>query len=84
MDGRDDINDPITIEQAYRAMLVFLGREADLTESSDLADLLAEYAVDDTGQPRDPAVWDEWLDAVGQAVKGRRAGDAGGDHPALE
>ena len=78
------MGDNITIGQAFRAMLVFLGREADLTESSDLADLLGEYRLDDAGAPRDPSAWDAWLDAVGKVVNGRREGDQPADHPALE
>ena len=62
-------NDTMTVEQAYRAMLAFLEREVDLTESSDLADLVSEYKLGADGQSRDPAIWEEWLDAVGK-VKG--------------
>jgi hypothetical protein len=59
----------MTVEQAYRAMLAFLEREVDLTESSDLADLVSEYKLGADGQSRDPAIWEEWLTAVGK-VKG--------------
>lgn len=59
--------DTLTVEQAYRAMLAFLEREVDLTESSDLADLLAGYRLDADGRTSDPALWDEWLEAVGRA-----------------
>jgi hypothetical protein len=58
--------DTLTVEQAYRAMLAFLEREVDLTECADLADLLAGYRLDGDGQPRDPALWDEWMQAVAQ------------------
>lgn len=61
--------DTLTTAQAYRAMLLFLEREAAVTESSDLADLLSEYRLDDAGQPADPAVWDEWLDAVAHVAR---------------
>jgi hypothetical protein len=59
----------ITIEQAYRVMLAFLEREVDLTESSDLADLVSEYKLGADGKTRDPAIWEEWLEAVGKVVK---------------
>jgi hypothetical protein len=59
--------DTLTVEQAYRAMLAFLEREVDLTESSDLADLLAGYRLGADGRTSDPALWDEWLDAVDRA-----------------
>jgi len=54
----------MTVEQAYRAMLAFLQREVELTESSDLADLVSEYRLGADGQPRDPTLWEEWLEAV--------------------
>jgi hypothetical protein len=58
----------MTAEQAYRAMLAFLQREVELTESSDLADLVSEYKLGPDGQPKDPALWEEWLEAVGKAT----------------
>jgi hypothetical protein len=58
----------LTIEQAYRAMLAFLEREVSLTESSDLADLLSGYRLDGDGRTADPAIWDEWLEAVGRVA----------------
>ena len=63
----DASNQPLPVEQAYRAMLAFLEREVDLTESSDLADLLAGYRLDEDGRTSDPALWEEWLEAVGRA-----------------
>ena len=62
----DASHQALTVEQAYRAMLAFLEREVDLTESSDLADLLAGYRLDEDGRTRDPALWEEWLEAVGR------------------
>jgi hypothetical protein len=59
-------NQTLTVEQAYRAMLAFLEREVELTECSDLADLLAGYRLDGDGQTKDPALWEEWLEAVGR------------------
>ena len=56
----------MTVEQAYRAMLAFLEREVELTESSDLADLVSEYRLGADGHPRDPSLWEEWLEAVGK------------------
>ena len=63
----DASNQTLTVEQAYRAMLAFLEREVELTESSDLADLLAGYRLDEDGRTSDPALWEEWLEAVGRA-----------------
>ena len=66
----DASTDTLTVEQAYRAMLAFLEREVELTECSDLADLLAGYRLDDDGRTSDPALWDEWMDAVAQVQAG--------------
>jgi hypothetical protein len=59
----------ITVEQAYQVMLAFLQREVELTESSDLADLVSEYKLGADGKTRDPAIWEEWMEAVGKVVK---------------
>ena len=61
----------LTVEQAYRAMLAFLEHEVELTECSDLADLLAGYRLDKDGRTSDPALWDEWLEAVGKVQTGK-------------
>jgi hypothetical protein len=66
----DASTETLTVEQAYRAMLAFLEREVELTECSDLADLLAGYRLDDDGRTSDPALWDEWMDAVARVQAG--------------
>jgi hypothetical protein len=58
------MDNTMTVEQAYRAMLAFLEREVELTESSDLADLVSEYKLGADGKTRDPALWEEWMEAV--------------------
>lgn len=66
------MDDSITTAQAYRAMLAFLQREVELTESSDLADLVSEYRLGTDGQPADPAVWTAWLEAIGKVAQGNK------------
>jgi hypothetical protein len=61
----------MTAEQAYQAMLAFLQREVELTESSDLADLVSEYRLGADGRPRDPSLWEEWMEAVRQVQDAR-------------
>jgi hypothetical protein len=58
----------LTVKQAYETMLVFLKRECELTESEDLAELLAQYALTDDGTTRDPDAWNAWLQAVAQVA----------------
>lgn len=64
----------MTVEQAYQAMLAFLQREVELTESSDLADLVSEYRLGADGHPRDPSLWEEWLEAVASTRRPRGGG----------
>jgi hypothetical protein len=58
----------LTVKQAYETMLVFLKRECELTESEDLAELLAQYALTNDGTTRDPDAWNAWLQAVAQVA----------------
>ncbi|MFL6673423.1 MAG: hypothetical protein ACJ8LG_09045 [Massilia sp.] len=74
----DAVPASLTVRQAYEAMLVFLKRECDLTESEDLADLLAQYAFTSDGGTRDPDVWESWLRATAQVTG---AGKDGGSQP---
>jgi hypothetical protein len=68
----------LTVRQAYEAMLVFLTREADLMDSEDLDELLAQYAFKADGKTRDPDAWDGWLKAVAQVTG---SGNATGSNP---
>jgi hypothetical protein len=69
------MDNTMTVEQAYRAMLAFLEREVELTESSDLADLVSEYKLGADGKTRDPALWEEWMEAVASVRRPREGGD---------
>jgi hypothetical protein len=58
----------LTVRQAYQAMLLLLERECELSESGDLAELLAEYGLTSDGTARDPDAWAAWLRAVDQVA----------------
>jgi hypothetical protein len=66
----------LTIRQAYEAMLVLLEREADLTDSEDIAELVSQYAFKRNGEPRDPDAWDSWLKAVAEVAARKDDGSA--------
>jgi hypothetical protein len=66
----------LTVRQAYEAMLVFLTREADLMDSEDLDELLAQYAFKPDGKTRDPDAWEGWLKAVAQVTGSGNASDS--------
>lgn len=55
-------------QEAFQALTIFLSafyRRA----GDDMATLLADIEVESDGDTRDPAAWDDWVDAV-RAVKG--------------
>jgi hypothetical protein len=58
----------LTVEQAYRAMLVFLEREYNISHSDELGGLLGGLQVLQDGKTADPAAWGDWLDAVRQVL----------------
>jgi hypothetical protein len=68
----DSAHPTLTVELAYRAMLVFLESECSASESSELADLLSGCRMDQDGHTGDPAVWNAWIAAVELAVKAHK------------
>jgi hypothetical protein len=61
----------ITVRQAYDAMLIFLQRYYERTDSSELGGLLGGFAVNEgDGRTMDPAAERDWHDAV-EAVLAR-------------
>jgi hypothetical protein len=49
---------------AYRAMLRFLEDYFDRTRSDEIGILLGGLALNQDGQPMDPACWHDWMVAV--------------------
>lgn len=74
-------NEPavLTVEQAYKAMLLFLKGENELSESMELDELLSQYALKGEGKTVDPAAWRAWLNAVAQVSAGAPAGNPWAD-----
>lgn len=48
-------------------MFVFLEHRYSLTESDDLGALLGSMALLAGGGTADPAIWEDWLSAIGKA-----------------
>lgn len=67
----------LSARQAYEAMLLFLKREADLTESEELDELLVQYRLMPDGGTHDPQAWEAWQKAVEQVLGGGKAGGPG-------
>jgi hypothetical protein len=45
-------------------MFAFLEHRHDMINSADLAGLLGSMSLLPDGNPADPAVWEDWLDAI--------------------
>lgn len=59
------MDDKMTIPEAYRAMVLFLEKEWELTGKPDeLGSLLGSMSTLQDGLPVDPANWEQWLEAV--------------------
>jgi hypothetical protein len=61
------MEEKITIKQAYASMYYFLENLYHLTKSDDLGGFLGGMSLLEDRKPADPAVWDDWLDAVKKA-----------------
>jgi hypothetical protein len=61
---------PLTPEQAFSAMTIFLSRYYERTEGKgELGAILGDIQVNRQGLPFDPAAWDDWLAAINQALE---------------
>jgi hypothetical protein len=67
------MSDQLSTRDAYEAMFRFLEAYYDTTGSDELGALLGGLALDEDGQPMDPAAWTDWLAAVRNVTDG---GDA--------
>jgi hypothetical protein len=54
----------MTEQQAFKAMILFLERHFNRTQSDDMAALLGELQLLDDGLTADPAAWQEWMECV--------------------
>lgn len=63
-------NDELTPVAAYLAMFRFLEAYYERTGADEIGALLGGLAMNEDGQPMDPAAWEDWLTAVDQAGRG--------------
>lgn len=59
------MDNKLTILQAFKAMYAFLESYYNQTKSDDLGLLLSCLQLFPEGGTFDPAMWQEWLDAIG-------------------
>ena len=63
--------DQITIQQAYAAMYRYLEKLYEQTQADELGGMLGSMSLLPDGQPADPAVWSDWLQAINEAKEGQ-------------
>lgn len=56
--------------EAYVAMFAFLEHRYRLTTSDDLGALLGDMSLLPGGGTADPAIWEDWLNAIKEAESG--------------
>ena len=64
----------MTSDQAYAAMVIFLEEAWKRTGSEGLGMILGDLSLLEDGTPADPAVAEDWKEAVARAIGGERAG----------
>lgn len=60
----------LSAHEAYAAMFAFLESRYRLTESDDLGALLGSMSLLPGGGTADPAIWEDWLNAIKEAESG--------------
>lgn len=54
----------LTIQEAFKSMVVFLEKYYARTGSDDIGGLLGDMMILGDGTTADPAAWHDWLDSV--------------------
>lgn len=58
----------MTEREAFEVMVSFLNEFFEET-GGDFPLLITDIQLEDDGIPRDPGVWDQWLDAVKRVIR---------------
>ena len=59
----------LSIEEAYKCMVLFLEGYYERTHSDGVGSLLGDMIVLEDGTTADPAAWIDWLECVNQINK---------------
>ena len=62
----------LTVEQAYRAMFLYLEELYNNTHSGDLAGFLGGMVLASDGKTMDPAAWNDWIRAVNKILEEKK------------
>ncbi len=60
----------LTIDEAYAAMYRFLEHEYEMTGSDEIGGLLSSLSLLKEGGTADPAMWNDWIQAVNKVLNG--------------
>jgi len=58
----------VTVDQAFRGMILYLDKYYEIFKSDVLADILSALHVCSDGKTVDPAAGAEWIDCLQQAI----------------
>jgi hypothetical protein len=61
----------LTEKEAYAAMYAYLFKVYEMTKSDDLGGLLGSMSTLPFGETADAAVWEDWMECVNNAKKGK-------------
>src|SRR5262245_32663247 len=64
------MNEKLTLQDAYRAMYIFVAELYARAELDQLGGILGGMSLLEDGKPADPAMWNDWLRAVAKARTG--------------
>ena len=67
-------NEKITIDQAFRGMILYLDKYYEIFKSETLADILSSLQVCSDGKTVDPAAGTEWIECLQKAISDDRLG----------
>ncbi|MBI6871799.1 hypothetical protein [Clostridium aciditolerans] len=56
----------LSIEEAYKAMVSFLEKYYERTNSDEIGGLLSDMILIEQQSTADPAIWHDWLDCINQ------------------
>jgi hypothetical protein len=62
----------LTRDEAYSAMFEFVGHRYELTQSKDIASFMMDIQIMEDGVSADPALIDDWNEAVDKVLLANR------------
>ena len=67
-------NEKITVDQAFRTMILLLKKYQERKDSDAIASMLSDLLICPDGQTADPAAGEEWLECLQKAIVDENTG----------